>query len=124
MTQIFLEDETFSHISNPLIGRAISIPKFTFDILQSCHVVLPNGALVEAYPENQLKDPYMSFAAAVSPFTSCSIGFVGAPDSYSGTYELYSVVEDWSSAQLSLTRKKFHITFIQSEVVFPTDGRQ
>ncbi|KAI8421500.1 hypothetical protein MSG28_009550 [Choristoneura fumiferana] len=115
LTQIFLEDESLTFITNPLIGKSLTIPKFVFDTLQSCHVVLPSGVLVEVFPNNELDDPYITFLDAVEPFRSCGIGFHGAPVSHSGTYELYSMVQDWANSGLSLTRKKFHLTLVESD---------
>ncbi|XP_063534926.1 uncharacterized protein LOC134744908 [Cydia strobilella] len=124
LTQIFLEDENVSFLTNDLIGKSLTIPKFFFDTLQSCHVVLPNGAMVEAYPNNELSDPHITFLDAVQPFVSCGIGFSGAPTSYSGTYELYSVVDDWTGLGLSLTRKKFHLTLTEGDSWLIPDNSQ
>ncbi|XP_063381764.1 uncharacterized protein LOC134668189 [Cydia fagiglandana] len=125
LTQIFLEDEHITFLTNDLIGKTLTIPKFTFDTLQSCHVVLPNGAMVEAYLNNELNDPHITFLEAVQPFVSCGIGFVGAPTTYSGTYELYSVVDDWTGLGLSLTRKKFHLTLTEGDSwLIPSENKQ
>lgn len=118
---ITLPDETITHISHELIGRAITIPKSFLDDLVSCHVVFPNGMTYEAFPTNnvaQAGDPKIFFADATSPFRSCSIGFRGVAESASGTYELLSQVKH-SDGTEALTRKRFIMTFIASTVPMP-----
>lgn len=116
LVELTLPDETITHITNPLIGRAITIPNSFLDTLESCHVVFPNGQMYEAYPTDQIPAGPVSFASAVQPFTSCSVTFLGADVSYSGTYELISLVHHNAENYKSMTRQKFHITFIESEL--------
>ncbi|KAH9631062.1 hypothetical protein HF086_015047 [Spodoptera exigua] len=115
VTQVTLPEETRNHISNPLIGFGISIPKFWFDILQTCHVIYPNGFSYEVYPNNNLPNGPISFTPAVQPFTSCGIGFLNPPESFSGTYELLSLVNH-TDASLTMTRQRFRITITMSEL--------
>ncbi|PZC86825.1 hypothetical protein B5X24_HaOG201684 [Helicoverpa armigera] len=113
ITQITLPDEHYTFLTNPLIGKSLSIPKSFLDTLQSCNVIFPNGATYEAYPNNRLPAGPVSFLHAVQPFTSCAIGFLGADVSYSGTYELMSLVHHSADNSLSLTRQRFHLTLVE-----------
>nr|AFI57045.1 MG7 [Spodoptera litura] len=115
VTQITLPDENRNHISNPLIGFGISIPKFWFDILQSCHVIYPNGFTYEVYPNNNLPAGPISFTPAVQPFTACGVGFLHPPESFSGVYELMSLVNH-TDASFTLTRQRFNIVITMSEL--------
>uniref|UniRef100_A0A2A4JL84 Uncharacterized protein n=1 Tax=Heliothis virescens TaxID=7102 RepID=A0A2A4JL84_HELVI len=113
LTQITLPDEHHTFLTNPLIGKTLSIPKSFLDTLVSCNVVYPNGVTYEAYPNNRLPAGPISFLAAVQPFTSCGIGFLGADVSYSGTYELMSLVLHSADNSQSLTRQRFHLTLLE-----------
>ncbi|XP_053604529.1 uncharacterized protein LOC128671794 [Plodia interpunctella] len=121
VTEITLDDETTTFITNPLIAKTITIPKLFLDVLEACYVVMPNGIMYEFYPNNNIVEDPIFVLQAVAPFNSCGLGFRNAPVSFSGTYELFSLVKHTADGSQSLTRKKFHITFIESEVVFPNN---
>ncbi|CAH0587104.1 unnamed protein product [Chrysodeixis includens] len=114
LTQIFLPDESYTFMTNSLIGKSLSIPKSFLDTLESCEVVFPDGKPYEAYPNNNLPSGAVSFLYSAQPFTACAIGFRGASVSYSGTYELYSTVRHRADNSRSLTIQRFHLTLFES----------
>ncbi|KAF9422678.1 hypothetical protein HW555_001672 [Spodoptera exigua] len=110
--ELVLQDQTREFLSNELIGSSISIPRPFWDELVSCHVVFPNGIVYEAFPEDRIPPGPISFMQAVQPFVGCSIGFLNADVSFSGTYELMSLLRHSADNSLSLTRQRFHVTLI------------
>ncbi|XP_026743889.1 uncharacterized protein LOC113505416 [Trichoplusia ni] len=114
LTQIFLPDESYTFMTNELIGKSLTIRKSPFDTLLLCEVVYPDGKSYEAYPNNNMPKGPISFLFAVQPFTSCSIGFLGASVSHSGSYELSSIVRHRADDSLSLTVQRFHLTLFES----------
>ncbi|XP_035450581.2 uncharacterized protein LOC118276391 [Spodoptera frugiperda] len=113
VTQITLPDQYHTFLTNQLIGKSLSIPKSFLDVLQTCHVIFPNGLVYEAFPNNRLPAGPITFLHAAQPFTSCAIGFLGADVSLSGTYELMSLVNHSADNSLSLTRQRFHLTLVE-----------
>ncbi|XP_013191245.2 uncharacterized protein LOC106135482 [Amyelois transitella] len=123
VTEITLPDESSTFITNPMIAKTISIPKFFFDTLEACYVIMANGIMHEFFPTINFEEDPIFVLKSVEPFNSCALAFLNAPVSFSGTYELLSLVRHSADNSQSLTRQKFHLTFIESEVVFPTkDG--
>ncbi|KAJ8716477.1 hypothetical protein PYW07_003104 [Mythimna separata] len=116
ITYITLPDQSVTFLTNPLIGKALTIPKSFLDTLELCRVVFPNGWLYEAYPNNQLPVGPIKFLSAVQPFTSCGIEFLDAPVSASGTYELVSRVRHSADNSLSETTQRFHLTLTALEL--------
>lgn len=113
LTEIWLPDETTTHLSNPLIPKTISVPKFFFDTQEICQVIFPNGVVYETFPINNLQHEFVE--SAISAVPGCGVGFRDAPPSMSGTYELISRVYHILDNTRSLTRQKFHLTFITSD---------
>ncbi|XP_022828065.1 uncharacterized protein LOC111357553 [Spodoptera litura] len=113
VTQITLPDQHHTFLTNQLIGKSLSIPKSFLDLLESCHVIFPNGMTYEAFPNNRLPAGPITFLDAVQPFTSCAIGFLGADVSLSGMYELMSLVRHSADNNFSLTRQRFHLTLVE-----------
>ena len=77
--------------------------------------MFPNGVRYEAYPNNNIPPGPITYLHAVEPFNSCGIGFLNAPESASGTYELLSTVRHSADNSYSLTRQRFHLTLIASD---------
>ncbi|XP_045535988.1 uncharacterized protein LOC123721396 [Papilio machaon] len=107
---IWLEDRHVQYISHDYLGTTISIPKFIFDTLRSCHIIYPNGVMYEVFPSNNLPQSNVFFLEAVQPYTSCGVGFRGVGVEFSGTYELLSSVQHVSNNSITLTRQRFHLT--------------
>ncbi|KOB67413.1 Uncharacterized protein OBRU01_20501, partial [Operophtera brumata] len=103
----------YTFLTNQLIGKTMTIPKSFLDTLESCHVIFPNGVVYEAYPKDNTPHDTVFFLTAAQPFTSCAIGFRGAPTTLSGTYELMSLVNHRADSSQSLTRQRFHLTLVE-----------
>ncbi|XP_035450709.2 uncharacterized protein LOC118276480 [Spodoptera frugiperda] len=123
VTQVTLPDQTRNHISNPLIGFGIAIPKLWVDVLQTCHVTFPNGFTHEVYPIDRLPNGPVSFSPAAQPFTTCGIEFLHPPESMSGTYELMSMVRHTDNSQ-TFTRQRFNIVITMHGDLWQVDDQQ
>ncbi|KAL0830360.1 hypothetical protein ABMA28_002548 [Loxostege sticticalis] len=110
--EIRLDDEEVNHISNPLIGRGISIPHSILDTLEACSVSFPNGMSFDVYPNNNLPS---SVSAGNSVFPSCGINFRNPSVSLSGTYELTALTRHFDNRR-TLQYKRFIINFTESEL--------
>ncbi|KAM3958937.1 uncharacterized protein ACR2FA_007010 [Aphomia sociella] len=110
-----LPEESYTFITNELIGKTLTIPKFMFDTLEACYVTFPGGMTYEAYPKSNIPENTVFFLEAVQPFVSCGIGFLGAPTTLSGTYRLESLVTHQSDGSQTLSSQNFHLTLIESD---------
>ncbi|CAG4974918.1 unnamed protein product [Parnassius apollo] len=113
--EIWLDERNVDYISHDYLGTSISIPKFLFDTLITCQVIFPNGAMYEAYPNDNIPHSNIFFMEAVEPFVSCAVGFRGVGVEASGTYELLSYVKHVVDNSFTLTRQRFNLNVTVSD---------
>ncbi|CAK1555451.1 unnamed protein product [Leptosia nina] len=102
------------YISNPLIGRALSIPKRLEDTQVNCHATYPDGVMYEVYPNARHPnlDKGLGMVGPSISFKDCSIIIRNAGTEASGTYQLMSTVRRSTDSAMVVTRQNFIVEVV------------